>query len=564
MDPTKKHEIKDLEKIFSEAKTCDSDVFTEMRSNVLLVAGEHYNRKQSSFQRRIRDSKELNDQQKLRLTKNHIQKICKSYVNNIISMAPGVGFEPANEGELQDQKAAELHHAVWQNAVTKYNLEEAIEDWCSDFVDIGEVNLKIFWDPTAGKLIGHHWGMDDQGNLQYEEDGQPALGEPVYEGEFLFESIHGFNLLRAPEAKEMKKSPYLIIQKMVNKEDLIAKFPDKKKYILESADETAIVFDGAKGGYRKSNNEVLLKEYYFRSCPQYPNGYFYFSTKEGILTEGELPGGIFPIITQSFDRIQTTPRGRGPVKTMRPYQAEINRAASKIAEHQITLGDDKILVQNGTKVSPGVSLPGVRTITYTGVDPKIMAGRDGSQYLAYLQSQIAELYDVMNVNEDSVEKDGQLDPYALLFRSASQKKKFQRYIKKFERFLVEVAKTFIELARIHLPDNAVIFAVGRKEQVNISEFRGSSDLCYQIKIKPQSDDIETKMGKQLVLNHLVQYTGAQMNKQDIGKIVRLMPYANLEEGLADLTIDFDAGTNMILALDRESSRSSPRMTTQRT
>jgi hypothetical protein len=58
------------------------------------------------------------------------------------------------------------------------------------------------------------------------------------------------------------------------------------------------------------------------------------------------------------------------------------------------------------------------------------------------------------------------------------------------------------------------------------------------------------MGKQLFLNHIVQYAGANMSQQDLGKLIRLSPYANLEEGFSDLTIDYDSVTNMILALDR--------------
>jgi hypothetical protein len=235
---------------------------------------------------------------------------------------------------------------------------------------------------------------------------------------------------------------------------------------------------------------------------------------------------------------------------MRPYQAEINRAASKIAEHQITLGDDKLLIQNGTKATAGSTLPGVRTINYTGMEPKVLPGRGGEHYLNYLQSQVVELYQVMNVAEDMEEKKGEVDPLALLFRAASQKKRFQRYVRRFERFLVEVARTYIKLAKIHMPEEQVVMAVGRSERVNISEFKQTHDLCYDIKLVPQSDDVETKFGKQITLNHALQYVGNKLEKEDIGKIMRAMPYGNFEESFSDLTLDYDAATNMILALDR--------------
>jgi hypothetical protein len=555
-EKTTKHDINALNGLYTEGESCDQEIFAEQRSNLLLISGEHYNKRNSSFFRRLRESRDISNEQKLRLTKNHIQKITKTYSNNITSMAPGVGFEPKNGSELQDQKAAELHHAVWQCALEKNGVDEMLDDWVDSFVGIGEVAVKIFFDPSLGEPKAYEQMLGEDGMPMVD----PATGQPVpdpslpvYPGDFVFEEIYGFNLLRAPEAKNIKDSPWLCNRKMSSMKELKKQFaanPEAMKYIQESSDETFVIFDSQKGGYRKTNGQCMVLEYFFRSCAQYPKGYYFITTKAGVLAEGELPGGIYPIVVETFEKIQTSARGRSPVKHMRPYQAEINRAASKIAEHQITLGDDKVLLQNGTKISAGVALPGVRSINYTGQAPTVLNGRDGSQYLTYMQTQIAELYEVMNVAEDSMEASGQLDPYVMLFRSAAQKKKFQKYIRRFERFLINVCKTYLRLAKIHLSEDAIVYAVGRNERVNIAEFKNSEDIGYQIKVKPQADDIESKMGRQLVLNHLVQYTGNKLDKEDIGKLVRLMPYANLEQGFSDLTIDYDSGTNDILALDR--------------
>jgi hypothetical protein len=565
---TKKHTKEDLEQLYQGSETCDKEVFAEQRTSLLLIAGEHYSKTTDKFKARLRDTKAVSEEQKLRLTKNHVQNIFKKYCNNILTMAPGVSVAPKNETELQDQKSAELHQAVWADAKEKYRFEEMVDEWCDDFVGTGEVATKIFWDPNGGRIKAYQQKMHEDGSPLFldpqgeetkdagadpmtgQPTNRPAPGDPVYSGEMVFETVHGFNLLREESVKDMRKSPYLIVRKMSQVDDLAARFPDKLELIQPCSDETFTVFDAAKGGYRKTDKEVLVKEFYFRPCHLYPRGYVYITTKEGILFESELPGGIFPIVFKAFDKLQTTPRGRGPVKTMRPYQAEINRAASKMAEHQITLGDDKLVLQNGSKVSSGTSLPGVRTIFATGAPPIIMQGRDGSQYLEYMKYQIEELYRVMMVDEQELEKTGQLDPHALLFRAASQKKKFSRYIKRFEQFLIEVCRTYLQLAKIHMPEDEVIYAIGRREQVNISEFKNSEDLCYQIKIEAVAEDIETKVGRQLVLNQTLQYVGNKLDKQDIGKIIRAMPYGNFEESFGDMTLDYDSLTNDILALDR--------------
>lgn len=548
------HDIADLQRMYREGDSADQVVFAEMRSNLLLVAGEHYQKREANFFKRIRDAKELSHEQRLRLTKNHVRKICQTYVNNIMATAPGVGFSPKDEKSPHDQKVAELHHSVWRDAFDRYNLDDLMDDWCDNFVQLGEVAVKIFFDEGLGELKGYSPKMEPDGSPSLDEMGQmqPDKDKPVYTGQFVFEEIYGFNLLRPAAARDLQKAEWLGLRKMVDKDILLLQFPDAehKHFIQASTDETYMVFDAVYGGYFRAENQVSVREYYFRPSKKYPKGYFYMTTKEGILAEGELPGGIFPIVVQCFDKIQTTPRGRSPVKQMRPYQAEINRSASKIAEHQVTLGDDKIMVQNGTKVSAGVSLPGVRTVSFTGATPTILEGRSGAQYLDYMNSQIAELYQVMNVAEDTEENVSNLDPYVHLSRAARQKKKFQRYIKRFEKFLINVVKTHLSLAKIHLTEDALIYAVGSNERVNIAEFKAMPELCYEVKIEAQSDDIESKLGKQICLNHALQYVGQKLGPEDIGKIMRAMPFANFDESFDDMTIDYDNSVNDILALDR--------------
>lgn len=541
-----------LDQNYLTAESTDKETFSKMRSSLLMVAGDQYTKKDSNFYRRIRDTKDLSKEQKLRLVKNHTRKICQIYANNITSANPSVGFTPKDESSTHDKKAAELNKSVWQDAYQRYNLSEQVDEWVDSFVQIGEVHLKIFWDPFKGTVTGYEPLLDENGQEQYDEAYMPMVDEskPVMSGEFVFEEVYGFNLLRPPEAKSLKEAEWLGIRKMVDRKILLKQFPDKAKFITEDQDETYTVFNPNKGNYEQSSKQSMLREFYYRPSMKFPNGYFYITTKSGILAEGELPGGVFPIVSQCFDRLKTTPRGRSPVETMRPFQAEINRAASKIAEHQITVGDDKLLIQNGTKVSAGATVHGIKAVSVTGIEPKFLAGRDGSQYLAYMQSNITEMYQVMMVAEDSEFKESNVDPYTLLFQSARNKKRFQRYIKGFESFLITTVKTYLQLAKKQLPDDAAILAFGKSEQINIQEFRSVSDICYEIKIESQAEDIETKLGKQLVQNHILQYVGPNMDKQDIGKIIRQMPYVNNEEAFDDLTIDFDSATNDILALDR--------------
>lgn len=561
-----KHSISDLTTLYNESDSVDQEIFAEMRSNILLYSGDHYTKKNSRFYSRIRDTKDLSTESKLRLIKNHTQYICDTYVNNIVAPNPGVGFTPHNEKEMHDIKVADMHHGVWRDAHNKYDIDDKIDDWADNFVQIGEVGTKIYFDPSKGPIKAYNQLVESgkpvfthpytgKSTSPTDETGRPLPAHPdetspIRMGEFVFEELFGFNLLRPAECKNMRDAAWLGVRKMTDAKELEQRFPDFKGKFASSSDQTFNVFDTARGGYVQVKGQILVIEYYFKPCHEYPEGYFYITTKEHILAEGALPGGVFPIVYQAFRKFPTTPRGRSPIKTMRPYQAEINRSASKMAEHQITLGDDKLLIQNGTKISSGVALPGVRSISYSGMDPKILAGRDGSQYLNYMTTQIAEMYRVMGVAEDNEELPAQLDPYSMLFRAARQKKRFQRYIKRFEKFLKNVVTTYLKLAKVHFTDDMIIKALGASEYINIAEFRSQDDLCYEINIEAQSEDVEEKIGKQLTMSQALQYTASKLDKSDIGMMLRQMPYGNVSEGFEDFTLDYDSAVDEILALDR--------------
>jgi hypothetical protein len=254
-------------------------------------------------------------------------------------------------------------------------------------------------------------------------------------------------------------------------------------------------------------------------------------------------------VYEGFDEIQTTPRHRSIIKQLRPYQYEINRAGSKIAEHQVTLGDDKVILQNGAKMTSGPNLPGIRSLFVTGSAPTILEGRAGNQFVEYVSSQIAEMYQVANLSADSEPKEGG-DAFANLYRAVRDKKKFSLYAEKFENFLIELCRTYLELAKQYFDEEMLIPAIGKSEYINIAEFKSVEPLSYQIKIEPISEDVVTMQGRHMVLNQILQYVGTSLKPDDIGKMIRQMPFMNNEESFQDLTLSYDAAVNLQLAIER--------------
>lgn len=550
--------IDELNKLFDEGKSVDEELFAEMRSNILLVSGNHYSKKTAqSFFSRVRNSNKISDTQKLRITENHVHKITRHYINSIISKVPGVAVSPQNDMEMQDRKAADLNQAVWMDAKQRYKFSELRREWAHNFVEIGEVACFIYFDPEKGAVKGYEQLTDESGVPQFDEMANPVpnMEKPIYQGEFCFKNILGFNFLRTSSARNMRDAPVVMFREMIERDEIKAAYegqPEKLKFIGEGDEsEEYIIFDSNKQKY-ESSKQVMLRYHFFRPCRKYPQGWWTISTDKGILEEAELPFGIWPIAWKGFDEFASNPRGYAIVKVARPFQAEINRAVSQQATHQVTVGDDKIIYQSGTKLAPGALLPGVRGLTYQGAAPQILPGRDGSQLAPYIDSRVSGMYKACMIEEINAEENmtGALDPYALLFRSASQAQKFGRYTEKFEEFLKDVCEIFLNLAKQYYDEDTYIRAVGKAELINIQEFKSTEPLSYQIKLESQSETVDSKLGRQIALNHVLQYVGTQLDQKQIGLVLKEMPFLNNNHLFKKLSLDFENVENDMLSLER--------------
>jgi len=143
-----------------------------------------------------------------------------------------------------------------------------------------------------------------------------------------------------------------------------------------------------------------------------------------------------------------------------------------------------------------------------------------------------------------------VDPVARLFTTMVQSSKFSIYAEKFGESLVTMTEILLDLARFYLPDDEFIAAVGKSETINMAEFRTTSPLCYSIIVQEQTDTVETKLGKYMVSNMILQYAGSQLNREDIGKLVTDLPFGNWQEAFKDFTADSKNCKNDFLAMER--------------
>lgn len=549
----KPKKVQDLNHCYNEAESALTELFAEQRSNILLVAGHHYAKRGRYLDRQLRGVGGVSRDQRIRLVKNHVQKISKGYLNNILSYSPIPYISPKNKSEFHDQKVAEMGQSIWMDMRVRNDYDTLRYHLAKDLVEVGEAWLVIRFDPTMGDFVGYEPIVDDEGNLVMEDDGETPKARPVFTGGISWERVLGFNVLTDPGARSWNDCRYAIIRKMVPTKDLESQFAgdeEKLKFISDGAKQTYMLFDSNSGTYGADRKGLtMVREYYYRPCAEYPNGYFYIATEAGILFQGELPLSMFPVFKCGFDDASTSARSFSIIKQLRPYQAEINRTASKIAEHQVTLGDDKIVTQLGAPLTPGATAHGVKAIQTQGQITHL-PGRDGSQFVPYMESQIREMYDVANYYEDAQEvTQGNLDPYALLFRSIKERKKFRLYVDRFVKFQKDICFASMKIAKANYTEDMVVQVLDKKEIVNIAEFKSSDDLSSDILVDEATDDVETKIGRQMTISHILQYAGDKIG-DNIGQFIRAMPFVNDEEIYSDLVLNADNFKADVLAMDR--------------
>ena len=580
----KKHDIGKLNKLYSESDTCDNDVFAEMRSNLLLMSGKHYTKIERGLTRNLTRAGAAKNK-RLRLVKNHTAKGISDVKDILASMSPGVMPYPRQKHERTHQRSAELAKAVWEDGKEKNDWAEFKDKTVDNFVEIGECCSKIYFNPIKGGLKGFSQRVElvngEPTPLFIDANGEltpspvDMLGnphrmaqdkeKPIFRGQVVIERFAPFDLLRAKSAKSMKSSPYLIYRKMIEIGELkalvrSAKMSDEEKeeklrMVTESGETTYNVFNGNSGSFEEAEGQVMLREYFFRQCPEYPKGYFYITVEGGVLFSGEIPFGefgeiAFPIKWAGHDQFETSARGFSPIKRIRPAQVEVNRCASSISETQISVGWDKIVTQGGGKLERGMDMPGIRHYRVNGGQPTIIPGRSGDQFTGYLEHNISEIYRLLKIPENENPLAQAFDPKAELFKKQSQKVRFTKPSGKIEQYYKEVCETYLFLTQKYLSEEDLANILGPKDSVDLREFKDISRLDYRVKLEEVSGDVETMLGKSIELETILQYAGKSLDPETLKALLQQFPVLNKSSAFEDFTLDRENLESDILALER--------------
>jgi len=547
-----------LDSLYRHADSLDLHVFDRFVSYERLSGGDHFYQQMRS---RLRDNRSWEKQfpkSRLRLVQNHISRYVNVWSNSILDLAPDVDILPDNPREEQDKKAATLNRSVKAHIIEETDFYSLQEELVKDFIVLGEAILKISFNPGIGPLVpGQVHKILDQ------ETGQIFNLQDMMPGGLIeFERIEPENLLRDPMARTWLDARWVCHRHMMDKQKVIRlireiykddrNMAQEKINSLVENDETRSAYSGTENiyGNEEENRKVLIREFFWRPEPgKYPKGRYAMATKGEIILESDLPAGIFPFEFVNFESNHGTPRGESRIKQLAPIQLEINRCVSKMAEHQITLGDDKIISTAGSKIAEVNKYEGVRLFQVTGgTVPQILEGRSGAQYLDHLINQVATFDKIAEMSEISEDKISALDPFAIFFLTSRQKKKFAKHASKFERFLIRIWKKTLKLHKKAVHPNTAIKILGASEKINIDEYKSMDDLGFQVKLKARTEDPESLIARQFQINQFLQY--GNLSEADFGALAKESPFFHKSDVALQSILRSERAQNMILKLDK--------------
>ena len=528
--------LNDLNAVYDEANNKDRALFAEMRTNIKIRNGEHYNTSARKIIEGFRNSGMIDKESKIRLTKNYAYSITDEYINSIVTRSGSIVASPFNKGDIRDTKKANMFNSVFEWFRQTNNYSSLREDLVNDFVVIGETYVVLRYDYDYGDIIG---AAED--------------GTPVKSGRIVADVRYGFEAKRDPEAKSFDDCRYIIFDRYIDKTDAKKLLQDagvNEGVLIDSTTKSALAYDYATGSYINDNSKCVFREMYVRPCSAYPNGKYILFNQNAICVFIDLPAGLFPVYQAGFAKITASPRSSSILRVIRPFQVEINRASSKMAEHQITIGDDKMIMYGGSKLTSNKVLDGVRMLNVDGQKVDVLQGRTGEQYLGYIQKEIEGMHDVAKVRYLLEDKQTQADPYTILYRSMKDKAIFSIYINRFVEFEKAMFKGVLSLAKYYLTPDHAIKIVGKNEMVNIEELYDMSENDCDIKVEDIGSDLESRFGRIMTTNHVLQYAGSSMQPDQLGRIIKNLPYGDSDEIMDPMTITYDIAVNTIMTLDK--------------
>lgn len=442
----------------------------------------------------------------VRLTTNKLPPIVESIIATFLNVDPIIQAFPTSNEDI-DRKASKVVRQVLRAYHEKLDMDVKQIDILRAMLVDSNVWFRPVWDPQAGPTAKQY----EQTEVLDEEE-NPVLddetGEPVMEetdevreelslGDVVFEILPAGSVMVEPGATEFEDAAWVIVTKLMRKDDAEARFDvEIKETDLHFPEESVPGFTPSSfyDDEHSSEDRVVIYEEIERPTKKYPTGRVTFYTNNRRLRSDALPkapkGEEIEMVMLTAIRLVDDLLGTGPVAQVIPLQAEYNKQRSDMAENRKLMARPKWLVADGAMRHGNInSEPGQKVywdpVMAQGHKPEMVKGVANSQAeFSELDLTKNEMDDVssrhdISQGESSAQvtsgKHGQLLMGSDNSRYAPLMKYVEHGLGKFGKYLIRVVKR-------HMDDQRVMTITGNNYDVEIVEFM-ADDLDTECNVR---------------------------------------------------------------------------------
>lgn len=232
---------------------------------------------------------------------------------------------------------------------------QAVEYGCL----MGEGWLHLPWEPKKGEI----YSIDEKKN-------------PVYEGDLDITYHSPLDVIREVNLRE-PKFPWLILKKMVNKFDLIARYPKLEEEILMLTDQDndyltsqSFRFEITKSEDEETSDFIPLWTFYHDKTEAVPNGRVTIFAGDIVLFDGALPYETIPLLSVMPDILHQSGFGYSPYNDLLGLQQAHDNLLSTSLTNNLTFGKQFIWMSNSSDDLNVSSLEGGLKLIKSNVRPE--------------------------------------------------------------------------------------------------------------------------------------------------------------------------------------------------
>jgi len=309
----------------------------DMQTNILFLAGRHYEEAVRDELLRSRRVYNPAPQTKVKLTSNMVYVMARqasSGLRDNIAMPVAI----AATSEPDDIAAADVGTDFLQSRLTEDNESEVRL-------------LEILWAMVAGRCLRMTYFDPDA-------DGVGRNGPLSGVGDLKSITINPLRFLLCPWQEEPGKMPWVILSDVRDVDEVNDLYPGHDVKSEEYADAQRVldrvalaVVEGAEGGgSAKKENACVFKQLYADKTKAWPKGRLMVVAGGKLLHEGPLPDGVMPFVPLDWfpmpGRLYPLPF----VTPMRDVQREINFTISQLVELRNRQLRGDVVIRGGGKV----------------------------------------------------------------------------------------------------------------------------------------------------------------------------------------------------------------------